>query len=215
MTKYGLSAKLTADTGVKHSEDDAQELIDTFEELFPDFTKWRKDMIDEYEQGNAIRTLDGWVVWPDNDNPRSVGNAPIQGAGASIMRKAVDIAVTRYGIKVIFTLHDAIYIEGKRGEEGDMLKLYTAMQEGFAYYFQGTKYEHIAKKIKLDPKAWGEYFPDPKEEIKDGKKVKVHHEITVGKFLKVPVSKIHIDSRALNDYNRFSKYFSEPETDLL
>lgn len=215
MTKYGLSAKLTGDTGEPHTEEEAQELIDIFEDLFPVFTEWRKDKIYEYEQGNAIRTLDGWIVWTDNDNPRSVGNAPIQGAGASIMRKAVDIAVLD-GVKCVFTLHDAIYIEGKRGNEGDILKLHKAMREGFAYYFQGTKYEEIAKKIKLDPKAWGYYFPDPQEVVgKDGKKKTVYHQITVGKDLKVPVSKIHIDKRALADYERFSKYFSAPETELL
>jgi len=201
MTKYGLSAKLTADTGEEHSEDDAQALIDTFEELFPVFTEWRKDEISRYEEGNAIRTLDGWVVWTDNDNSRSVGNAPIQGAGASIMRKAVDLAVAA-GVKVIFTLHDAIYIEGERGNEGDIIKLNTAMREAFAYYFKGTKYEEVARKIKLDPKAWGPQFPDKGE-------------ITVGKDMKVPVSRIHIDSRALADYQRFSKYFEKPDTELL
>lgn len=200
MTKYGLSAKLTADTGEEYTEDQAQELIDTFEELFPVFADWRKEQIRNYEDGNAIRTLDGWVVWTDNDNPRSVGNAPIQGAGASIMRKAVDLAV-EMGVKVIFTLHDAIYIEAKVGQTDHITKLNKAMRDAFAFYFEGTKYESAAKKIKLDPKAWGPGFPE-KSEIKVGDIV-------------VPVSRIHIDSRARADYDRFSKYFTEPETDLL
>lgn len=200
MTKYGLSAKLTADTGEVYDEDQAQELIDTFEELFPVFTEWRKEQIRKYEEGNAIRTLDGWVVWTDNDNPRSVGNAPIQGAGASIMRKAVDIAVSR-GVRIVWTLHDANYLEAKVGEEHHILILRDAMKEAFVYFFKGTKYEKAAEKIKLDPKAWGPGFPEKGEiKIKD---------------LTVPVSRIHIDSRALPDYERFSKYFSEPDTNLL
>lgn len=200
MTKYGLSAKLTADTGEEYTEEQAQELIDTFEELFPVFSEWRQEQIRNYEDGNAIRTLDGWVVWTDNDNPRSVGNAPIQGAGASIMRKAVDLAVSA-GVKVIFTLHDAIYIEAKSTDLIHIQRLNRAMQQAFTFYFEGTKYEEAAKKIKLDPKAWGPDFNE-KGEIKVGS-------------ITVPVSRIHIDSRARADYDRFSKYFAEPDTDLL
>lgn len=200
MTKYGLSAKLTADSGKEYTEDDAQELIDTFEEMFPDFTEWRKDQIEHYSEGNSIVTLDGWVVWADNDNPRSVGNAPVQGAGASIMRKAVDIAVSR-GVKVIFTLHDAIYIEGKTGQEKDIVTLMDSMREAFAYYFDGGKFEAASTKIKLDPKAWGPQFPEKGE-------IEIAGE-------KIPVSTIHIDPRARVEYDRFSRYFQTPETDLL
>ena len=200
MSKYGLSAKLTGDTGIAHTEEEAQELIDTFEELFPVFTQWRKEQIEIYADGNAISTLDGWVVWTDNDNPRSVGNVQIQGAGASIMRRAVDLAVAK-GVKVIFTLHDAIYIEAKDNQLDHITILRDAMREAFAWGFRGTIYEKAARKIKLDPKAWGPGFPE-KGEIKVGD-------------MAVPVSRIHIDGRALADYERFSKYFTEPETDLL
>ena len=200
MTKYGLSSKLTADSGEEYTEYQAQELIDTFEWMFPVFTDWRREQIRDYEEGYAIRTLDGWTVWTDNINPRSVGNAPVQGAGASIMRKAVDIAVSR-GVKVIFTLHDAIYLEAKTTQLKHIEILMESMREGFAFYFKGTKYEQHATKIKLDPKAWGPGFPE-KGEIKVGK-------------ASIPVSRIHIDKRAMADYERFSKFFSTPDTDLL
>ena len=200
MTKVGLAAKLTADTGKYHSEDDAQDLIDVFEDLFPDFIEWRKENIEEYQRGMAIRILDGWTVWTDNDNPRSVGNVPVQGAGSAVMRKAVDIAVSR-GVKVIYTLHDAIYIQGKTGQEDHIKILMESMREGFAYFFDGTRYEAAANKIKLDPKAWGPQFPDKGEIEVEG--------------VKVPVSKLYLDSRAAADYARFSKYFTAPDTDFL
>lgn len=201
MTKYGLSDKLTADSGEYYSEEQAQDLIDTFESLFPVFTDWRQNLIAAYEEyKEPITTLDGWKIWSDNDNPRSVGNVPVQGAGASCMRGAVDYAVAA-GCRVIFTLHDAIYIEGKIGQEDHIVRLHKAMRKGFAEHFEGTRFEEAAKKIKLDPKAWGNHFPDKGE-------------ITVG-GIKVPVSKIHIDPRALSDYNKFSKYFSQPEGDFL
>lgn len=200
MTKYGLSAKLTADTGRKYTEEDAQELIDTFQHLFPDFTAWRRQVFDEYQDGYALEIEDGWMMWTDNDNPRSVTNVPIQGLGAAIMRKSVDLAVSK-GVRVIFTLHDAIYLEAKVGQERAILSLGGAMREGFAHYFEGTRFEEEAKRIKLDYKAWGQCFPEKGE-------------IAIGN-IQVPVSKIHIDPRAISEYKRFSKYFSEPETDLL
>lgn len=200
MTKYGLSDKLTADSGQEYTEEEAQALIDTFEELFPVFTEWRKQIFSDYEEGYAIRILDGWMMWTDNPNPRSVTNVPIQGAGSAIMRKAVDLAVTS-GCRVIFTLHDAIYIEGTMKNIGDIEKLNSAMRDGFSHFFDGTKYFEAAKKIKLDPKAWGPDFPDKGD-------------ITVGK-LKVPVSKLYVDERSIKDYERFSKFFGRSETDYL
>ncbi len=200
MTKIGLSAKLTADTGKEYTEDDAQEFIEMFEEVFNVYIQWRSDQLNLYQDGMAFSTLDGWKLWTDNDNPRSVLNVPVQGGGASIMRKAVDLAVEK-GCKVMFTLHDAIYIEAKVGQEKHIALLRDAMKEAFEYFFEGTQYEKVAGKIKLDPKAWGPHFPD-KGEIKVGD-------------MEVPVSNLYIDGRALADYERFSKYFDNPDSDLL
>lgn len=213
MTKFGLAAKLTADSGEEFTEDDAQEFIDMFESLYEVYINWRREQLELYEQGMGFSTLDGWRLWCDNDNPRSVLNVPVQGGGASIMRKAVDLAVAK-GCKVIFTLHDAIYIEAKVGQEHHINLLNDAMREAFEYYFEGTPYEKIAGKIKLDPKAWGPHWPMPEMVEKDGK-VTMNLEEIETRGLKVPVSKIHIDSRALPDYERFSKYFTKPDTNLL
>ena len=200
MTKYGLSIKLTADSGKEFTEEDAEELINTFEDLFPDFTEWRKEVLRDYEDGYAIKIQDGWVMWTDNPNPRSVTNVPVQGGGAAIMRKAVDLAVAA-GCTVIFTLHDAIYIEASMENIGHIHKLNEAMRDGFANLFEGSKYYNEAKQIKLDPKAWGPDFPD-------------EGYINV-KGIKVPVSKIHLDKRAINDYKKFSKFFGKPDTNYL
>lgn len=199
MTKYGLAIKLTADSGQEFTEDEAQDLIDMFNEIFPRHHEWRQEQIDLYQEGYAISTLDGWKMWTDNDNPRSVQNVPVQGGGAAIMRKAVDLAVTK-GCKVIFTLHDAIYIEGGRLYD-DIAVLRDAMREAFSFYFEGTAVHKYAKHIKLDPKAWGPDFPDKGEiEVKG---------------MKVPVSKLYIDGRAQADYDRFSNYFGGSDIDLL
>lgn len=200
MTKYGLAIKLTNDLGREYTEDEAQEQIDLFEDAYPAYMEWKRDILDRYESGEGIALPCGWKMGPDNDNPRSALNVPIQGMGASIMRKAVDLAVGR-GCRVVKTLHDALYIEGRIGNEKQIVTLMDSMREAFQFYYKGTKLYDTAGKIKLDPFAWSPNFE------KDS-------EIVVDKHT-IPVSNLYIDERSLADYKRFSKYFETPDTDLL
>ena len=202
MTKFGLSIKLTGDLGRPYSEDDAQTQIDLFEEAYPQYMEWKNDLAKTYLEGEGIKLPCGWMHGPDNDNIRSVLNVPIQGFGASIMRKAVDLAVSR-GCRVIFTLHDAIYIEQKVGEESKIGILMDSMREAFQFYFQDTNYFETAGAIKLDPFAWSPSYPRDSE-------------ITLSKCKRViPVSDLYRDERSLNEFNRFSKYFNSPDTEFL
>lgn len=140
----------------------------------------------------------GWYLFGDNENPRSVGNFPIQGIAGSIMRKAVDIAVEN-GVQVVKTLHDAIYIIYDIGDEKQIIKLRDAMIEAMGFYFTG-RLKEMAMKIKLDPFAWS---PDYSE-----------GEMSVEGW-KVPTSPLYIDERAIGEYKQFSKYFEDSDADLL
>lgn len=199
MTKYGLSAKLTMDTGREWSEDEAQEQIDLFYEAYPDLKDFQEETVEEYTEGGSIKLPCGWWMWPDNPNPRSVANVPIQGFGASVMRLAVDMAVA-WGVKVLFTLHDAIYMEGDVGDEIHIVKLAQAMKQAFVSYVD-SDHKKVAEKIKLDPFAWSPNYKRDSEK-------------KIGAWV-IPTSDLYIDERAQDDYNRFSKYFEMPETDLL
>jgi DNA polymerase-1 len=205
MTKWGLAIKLTNDTGRQYDEEDAQEQIDIFEESFPQYMAWKEELMDAYSEGCGIRLPCGWRMWSDNDNLRSVCNVPIQGFGASVLRKDVDLAVGR-GNSVIFTLHDATYIEGSmKNFKRDLAVLYKSMREAFQFYYKGTKYYDVAGHIKLDPFAWSPDFKkDSESEI-----------IVYGKRVKVPCSNLYIDERSISEYERFKKYFEQPDTDLL
>jgi hypothetical protein len=199
MTKYGLSKKLTLDSGKIWTEEKAQEMIDKFYGAYPGLKPHQESVLREYKKKKYIKLPCGFYMFGDNPNERSIGNMPIQGMGASILRKAVDI-VMRKGIYVPFTLHDAIYIEYDIGQEEQIGILRDAMREAFCYYFEG-KWKELASNIRLDPKAWG-YDDNVKEIIlKDG--------------WKIPASKLYIDKRAKSDYDKFSKYFLSPITDLL
>lgn len=199
MTKYGLAIKLTNDTGREWTEDEAQERIDDFFDAYPEFGEWQEDFKHAYSQGGGVELPCGWRMWGDNDNLRSVCNVPIQGFGASVMRKAVDLAVSD-DIAIIFTLHDALYMEGNVGEEYKIKKLAKAMKDAFVFYCD-DKYKKIGEQIKLDPFAWSpDYKKDSQMNI-DG--------------LIVPCSNLYVDERAVGDYEKFSKYFYGSEADLL
>lgn len=208
MTKYGLAHKLTEDTGKLFTEDEAQELVEQFEETFSDFAEWRNELIATYGDERHIQLPCGWYMFGDNDNFRSVGNVPIQGLGACIMRKAVELAQDA-GLTVIFTLHDAIYIEFDEGDYGALDTLKRCMEAAFVFYFDGEMKE-AAKMIRVDPNCWGPSFSEARITKDENEKYKMETDfITTPAGMKVPVSKIFIDERAAKEFSLFSRYMRD------
>lgn len=201
MTEVGLAKKLTADTGKVVTEAEALKLVTAFDRLFSIFSSWRESIWEHYKINNYIRLPDGWMMFKDNQNRRSVCNMPLQGAGACIMRKAVALAQSR-GLTIIFSLHDALYIMSKVEDiESDMDILKECMVEAFVFYFS-DKQKASASLIRVDGKIWG-------SELIDG-------QVVTNKGFKLESSKLHIDQRAKEEYSRFSKYFIEnPSIELL
>jgi hypothetical protein len=116
---------------------------------------------------------------------------PLQGAGACIMRKAVQLCQDR-GLTVIFTLHDALYIMID-SEDLSAIDIFRAsMYEAFIHYFDGPMKED-AKLIRMDAKMWG---PD----IPKGTIYTPH-------LFEVETSEIHIDKRAKEEYDLYNKHF--------
>lgn len=196
MSKYGLSIKLTQDTGQEWTVEQAEEQIEKFYDVFFDLKNYQEWLIEEYKATGMIKLPCGWRMWGDNPNFRSVTNVPIQGFGASVMRKAVDLAVEK-GLYVCKTLHDALYIEYPVGEEWQIVALRDAMREAFVFYFEEKETKQLASRIRLDPFAWSPDYED------DG-------ELVVGD-MKIPCGKLYIDERAITDYKNFSKYFEKSQ----
>lgn len=201
MSKYGLAVKLTNDTGQIWTEDEAQDQIDLFDETYWKLKDFREYIIQLYSEQRYLKLPDGWYMFGDNENFRSVANMPIQGAGGVVMRRSVKSAYDR-GVKVIITNHDALYFMDKIGNEHKILKLRDAMREGFASIFPEEQ-RKLARKIKLDPFAWSKHYkPDSK--------------LILGKNKwEVPCSNLYIDERAEAEYKKFSKYFKPKPTDIL
>lgn len=193
MTKYGLARKLTDDTGRLFTEDQAQELVEQFEEAFQEFADWRNNLILDYEGSRHIKLECGWYMFGDNENFRSVGNVPIQGMGASVMRKAVCLAQDA-GLTVIFTLHDAIYIEYDSGDFASLDTLKRCMDEAFVFYFEGEMKEH-AKSIRVEGNTWSPDYENGTIITPNGDKV--------------ICSKIFVDPRSEEEYKLYEKYMRE------
>ena len=186
MWKYKLAQKITEDTGRPTTPLQAEKLIKKFEKAYPSYNKYRKRVVKQYTKDKRIALPCGWTMWGDNDNDKSVQNMPVQGMGASIMRKAVCLAQDA-GLDVIMTLHDAIYIECDLKDWEAVNTLKECMREAFCFYFEGKAKER-AKIIRLDANVWS-------SELEDS---------YVGD---IKVQKTYIDERGERQYNKFKKYF--------
>lgn len=192
MGAKSLGEKLTQDTGVYHSEEDAQILIDQFYGSYSNFYHWNQDHLELYRQKRFVKMPCGWTMFGDNDNFRSVNNVAIQGRGASVMRKAVALCQDR-GIEIIFTNHDALYAMMKvENAKSKIDIMWDSMIEAFCHYFDGRAKEH-ALAIRLEGELWGPTLSEGKFKTPKGRILKKE--------------KIHIDERSVREYQQFSKYF--------
>lgn len=191
-----LARKLTTDTGRPHTREDAQELTGKFDKVYKDYFQTRNHIAYTYRLAKSLKLPDGWAMGPDNPNPRSIKNMPIQGFGSSILRKSIALA-QQAGLKVIIPLHDALYIESKLGEEKkDLATLLDCMREGFAFYFKEFGvYDDAFNLIQFDANQWG---PD----LEDG-----YYKHDSG--ISVKTQPVYIDERAVKEYNQFKKYMEE------
>lgn len=195
MGAKGLSHKLTSDLGRTYTEAQALRLIESFQEAFPDFALWQKDLIESYYSKGRFAKIKlpcGWYMWSDNKNPKSVGNMPIQGLGSSIMRKAVGLAQDR-GLDVIATLHDALYVEYDAFDFHVLDTLYMCMSEAFSFYFPYEIKKYA--KIRMDIFTWS---PSYSSIASKG--------LTPINKLSYDASNLYLDKRGEEEYFKYSKY---------
>jgi hypothetical protein len=191
-TGFGLSDTLNEISGtLDWNDENAQALLDKLDRTYSTFSAFRNRQMEVYADKKWIRLLDGYYMFGNNPNFRSVGNCPTQGAGACIMRKAVQLAQDA-GLNVIKTLHDALYIMFDSDDEEAMNTLRQCMYDAFIFYFKDSAKEK-AKLIRMDLKKWSLDYED--SEIIDK-----HNN-------KIEIQKIFIDKRSQKQYIQFSKFF--------
>lgn len=91
-------------------EDFVDEYHNTFSKEFVCVSELKK----QYRKGfgSGVVLCDGWRIGPDDPNVLAIGNFPVQGTGAVILRKCCELC-DKAGLKIYATLHDAISITGK------------------------------------------------------------------------------------------------------
>lgn len=198
MMENSLAKKITLDTGTPTTPGEASRLINTFNKVYKRHARWKKEELRKYKKRRYVRLPCGFYMWGDNDNERSSGNCPIQGFGSSIMRQSVTNALSK-NLKVIKTLHDAVYIEFDSSDKSAITKLARAMDEGFRHYFSG-KFKSLAN-VGLDANIWG---PDLKDDY-------IEVEGANGEPMSVKQQTIYVDGRGKVEYEKFRKYFNPIE----
>lgn len=198
MGAEALANKLTLDTGVPHTEDEAQDLIGLFYEVFADYGNYQKEILDRYEIDGYLQLPDGWTMFGDNPNFRSVANFPTQGLGAVVLRRMVRY-LQQAGLDVIKTLHDAGYCEMDTGDWKATDLMALEMQRAFRDCFDWSPVRSFAN-IRVDVNAWGDSLEDGYTTTPSG--------------IKVKTQKIYIDGRSIEEYKKFSKYFDNDLAEL-
>lgn len=87
-----------------------EEYHETFNKEFNCVSELKKKYKDGLHSGIVL--ADGWRIGPDDPNILSIGNFPVQGTGAVILRRCCELC-DEAGVKIYATLHDAISITGK------------------------------------------------------------------------------------------------------
>lgn len=87
--------------------------VDSYRSLFSNETECVTKVRHAYSnQKKGIMLQDGWRLGPDDPNILAVGNFPVQGTGAVILRRCCELCDAE-GIQIYATLHDAISFTGK------------------------------------------------------------------------------------------------------
>lgn len=188
MGANSLAQKITADTGEVCSKEDAEFLISMFQRVYSRYDKYRERKLRDYRRDKYLKLSDGWTLFGDNCNHRSVANFPVQGEGAVVLRKAIELAHAAE-LKPILPLHDALYIEIKERSLAQVDTFCSVMKEAFISVFNTPE----AENIKIDVYA---FSPRYKTEDKKTPGGNVVHRMPK-----------YLEGRGLDEYNRFSKYF--------
>lgn len=194
MSSVGLADRLTKVTASPWTSDMADVLIQKFFKVYAKYATWKRQTLEQYHREEMLSLSDGWIMFGDNDNFRSVGNFPIQGAGAVVMRRAVALAQDA-GIDVIYTLHDALYAEVDSKGVREARVLADCMVRAFEESFPGVD---GARDIRLDGYQWSSDYK--------GKEQTVKLKCYTGSF-PLELGERYIDERAEADIERYRKYF--------
>jgi DNA polymerase I-like protein with 3'-5' exonuclease and polymerase domains len=87
------------------------QLLDIHRRVYKQFWDWSDNVYNNTVNKNRLNTLFGWqITVPQDINPRSLRNFPMQANAAEMLRIACILMVKR-GIQLCAPVHDAVLIE--------------------------------------------------------------------------------------------------------
>ena len=99
----------------------ANRLLRAHKDTFPKYWEWNQRILDTGFAEGRLETIFGWSRAVSADSkPASVGNFPVQGNGAEMLRIAIGL-MQNQGVKVCAPIHDAVLVEGHVSEERECL----------------------------------------------------------------------------------------------
>jgi hypothetical protein len=140
---------------VRVERERAAELHRHHHSIFSDYWKFTKMIDREYRKDGYLLTRDGWAMYGDNPNGASVMNFPIQGGGATVLRKAVRLLHER-GLQCCATQHDSCTILAPLDREEEQKgMLIQTMKDAFSFYY-------APEEIRVDTHVHrhGEWYSD-------------------------------------------------------
>ena len=150
MGEHGLASKLNKPVAF------ARNLLRKHRETFPVFWRWSQQQVDTAMLVGKLQTVFGWTIHTiGGDNPRSLGNFPMQANGAEMMRLACCLA-TEAGITVNCPVHDAVLIEADtEAIEATVEQTQTIMRDAARIVLDGFELESDAKIV-----SWPDRYHD-------------------------------------------------------
>jgi hypothetical protein len=125
-----LSVKLSQDTGREYTREEAAELDRMHKEVFSDYWRWVYDIRNQYQSGEILSLPDGWCLGGDNPSITSVGNFPVQGLAATVLKRAVRKGLAA-GLRIVYPLHDALTAYHREDDTETPQTLKRVMIEAF------------------------------------------------------------------------------------
>ena len=121
-TQYGMGAESLAQR-LKQPTLRAKQLLDMHRKVYKQFWEWSDNVYNNTINNNRLNTLFGWqITVPQDVNPRSLRNFPMQANAAEMLRIACILMVQR-GIQLCAPIHDAVLIEATEETIKDQVKI--------------------------------------------------------------------------------------------
>ena len=145
--QYGMGARsLAFQLGKPIYE--ANKLLRAHKDTFPRYWEWNQRVLDTAFADGKLETTFGWSrAVSAESKPASVGNFPVQGNGAEMLRLAICLMHDN-GLKVCAPIHDAVLIEGDLDHQTEWLSMAQKCMQRASEIILGASLDSESKAVR-------------------------------------------------------------------